>query len=1339
MAPPRTWLLKAGAALVVSGAALAIGPGAPWLVEHVADGQRVWRLGRIQIDGVSGSWLGDLRARRVWLADGAGIWLEAEDLTLRWRPQDLAFGAFRLDEARARAIDVLRQPALSERRRADGALDVHLGAITIDTLSLEAPVVGETADFTAELALDVRDRRLEGIEIGLRRTDSNADRALVLYQAGEALNVDVAGQVGGVLAHALGVPDKAVQARATGDGREAAFSAHIGAEALLTGAVHWRADDWAANADAQLHLLPRLATLSRRIGAEFAIEASGARTGSFTAHAETPFLALDLSGERDERGGLDGAARFVATTQRLSDIARESPFELGRAQLDGELHSAHGAIAIEATLDTREIDALGRRTRFSGPVQAMLTDEAFALSADLRAPEDTPALFARARLRTDLSYDRTRRRFALDRADLEGDAISLTGRGWATRGDGEFAGEWRVRRLDKLVPAAGGSAAGRWRAIDASEARAWIIAVDGQGEHVNDAPGVLAQLLGPSPRLDARLRYEDRGFTVSHARIDGARLRAGVVGRVVRGQADLALEASARGPLSIGGAEIAGAADATGRVTGPIGRPSITAHAALSSVAGGGITIEQPIVDFSLTPQAAGYVGRAEVQGLVSEQTLAATAEVSFHDGALRLTSIDGQWGALQAQGSASFAGEGANAALDINGILDGLGAGVAGRIAGRLDLTPENIAFNASIADGRLGELRVRTASLRALGTRDALDASFDMRGRLGQAPLTFAGDAKLRREGRVMELRIDGDGELARTQIATRSPIHVRWEHGATESSLDVAMADGAVTARWRDGERQLSGSARIENAPLGPLAAIWGERASGRIDGRIDLANAGRGLSGEADLTLTGARFAGRQRGMLDLRVVGDLDPTRLAATIDATSTEGLSARFEADAPVVTSTAPIRIALAPERRGRATWRINGPAASLWAAARLRDQSLEGELDGAGELSFGAGHLSGDGHIEIADGRFEDKLSGVTLIGLDARLGIGAQGVMIERFTASGPHGGRLSATGGGANPHSGEITVRVENVLVADRPDARALASGDLTFAWEGLHSTLSGALALQSADLDIAASPDAGIPTLEVVEVNRPGDEGESAPPTPAHRNGSTALDIAVTAPGRVFTRGRGLNAEWTLDLRLDGTARNPRLFGQARAVRGTLALSGQPFEIEEARITFDGDPLEAQIDMTAARDTADLSASLRLAGTARDPEITFTSDPPLPEDEILPHVLFGRSMQDLSPFEGAQLATSLAALSGRASLDLVDVARAAAGLDRFNVRQDEGGGFLVAGGVYLTRDVYVEVARTGLGQAQTRVEWTVRPRLVMITSFLGDADQRVSLRWRRESD
>ena len=307
----------------------------------------------------------------------------------------------------------------------------------------------------------------------------------------------------------------------------------------------------------------------------------------------------------------------------------------------------------------------------------------------------------------------------------------------------------------------------------------------------------------------------------------------------------------------------------------------------------------------------------------------------------------------------------------------------------------------------------------------------------------------------------------------------------------------------------------------------------------------------------------------------------------------------------------------------------------------------------------------------------------------------------------------------------------------------PDAFARASGALTLAWRDGQSSFSGDLNIAEASIDLAANPEAGIPTMEVIEINRPDLEDEIAADDDvrgqARRNGATRLDVNVRAPGRVFTRGRGVDAEWSMNLRLGGTSSRPLVYGTAEAIRGQIALSGAPFTLDAATITFDGDPLDARINLAATRDTADLSATLRLTGTARDPEIAFTSDPPLPEDEILPQILFGRGVADLSAFEAAQLASSLATLSGRASLDLVDAARAAAGLDRFAVRQDEAGGFLVAGGVYLTRDVYVEVARTGLGEAQTRLEWTMRPRLVLITTFQGNGDQRVSLRWRRESN
>ena len=1344
----RWWALAGGGALIGAGAFVALGPAAHVIVDHLGDGVRVWRLGRITIDDVSGGWIGNLHAGSVTIEDEEGVWLEAQDLDLDWSPQDILFGAVRLHAARAHSISVARRPLLLESRSSSGAMfDVFIGELHIDRLTLAEPAVGAAAEFSADVALDLHGWDVHTIDLALRRLDSDEDRLTVLYQSGEAyaLSLDLHSAPGGVIARALGVSEAGVSASARGRGDANAgateFSSNVGDAQWLTGATHWGANSWSAEGEAQLEALPALSGIARRLGPSVAFALSAAPDDStFTAHAETPFLAVDMEGELDEDGALDGPARFIATTQRLSDVARESPFELGEARLQGELRRARGTTAIRATLDAREIDALGQRAQLSGPVEAALTSARFTLTADLRAPDGASPLFANARLRTGMDYNRERGRFELSRSELTSDAIAMHAQGWVTGGDGEFAGEWRIRRLQALVGDLAGEAAGRWRAFaeGSGDARAWAIAIEGGGTRIDGSPEVIPQLLGAAPQLDARLRYENGGITVSHARVDGAQLRAGATGRIVRGEANLALEASARGPLTFGGAEIDGAIDATGRVTGRIARPALSMNGSLSSFAAGGVVVEAPVLSFALTPRGDGYAGRAEVSGVASGQALNGAADIAIGGGAISLTALDAQWGGMQAQGAARFGGRGVNAELDVNGARDGLVPGVRGRLAGELTLTPETILLDAHVADAGAGELRVRAATLRAEGPFSAIATTFDLRGRLRRAPLTFAGTAHLDLEGR--QARVDGRGTLAGADIFTRAPMTASWGGGRTEASLNVAVGDGVVQANWEERGQALNGAAMIEDAPIAPLAAIWDERATGRIDGRIALQSSGRGLSGDVDVRLDDARFAGRQRGSLDMRIVGNLTPSRIQGSIDAASTGGLVAHFEASAPVETSAVPIRIALARERRGQASWSVHGPAASLWAAARLQDQSLEGQLDGEGQLEFGAGYLSGDGHLEIIGGRFEDKLTGVTLVDLDARVALDDRGVTIENFTASGPRGGRLTATGGSSTNRQGAITVTLDDMRVADRPDARARASGELTLAWEGLQSTFSGELNILEAAVDIASNPEAGIPTLDVIEINRPGydDEGEDEENAP-RRNGSVTLDIAVTAPGRVYTRGRGVDAEWALDMRLGGTASNPLVFGSATAVRGAISLSGQPFEIEDAVIRFTGDPLDARINMTARRDTADLTAYMRLTGTARAPEITFTSDPPLPEDEILPQILFGRSVEDLSALEAAQLASSLAALSGRASFDLVDAARAATGLDRFAVRQDEDGGFLVAGGVYLTRDVYVEVARSGLGQAQTRVEWTVRPRLVLITSFLGNGDQRVSLRWRRETD
>lgn len=56
--------------------------------------------------------------------------------------------------------------------------------------------------------------------------------------------------------------------------------------------------------------------------------------------------------------------------------------------------------------------------------------------------------------------------------------------------------------------------------------------------------------------------------------------------------------------------------------------------------------------------------------------------------------------------------------------------------------------------------------------------------------------------------------------------------------------------------------------------------------------------------------------------------------------------------------------------------------------------------------------------------------------------------------------------------------------------------------------------------------------------------------------------------------------------------------------------------------------------------------------INIGGTAEDPQISFSSTPALPEDEVLSNLLFGAATPQLSPIQAIQLAASLNALRGR---------------------------------------------------------------------------------------
>jgi hypothetical protein len=95
-----------------------------------------------------------------------------------------------------------------------------------------------------------------------------------------------------------------------------------------------------------------------------------------------------------------------------------------------------------------------------------------------------------------------------------------------------------------------------------------------QGARIDGAPAIVPQMLGASPTLDTRMRYENGGITVSLTRASTAHTcapaqpvassKAKPISRLKPARADRSISAALKLPALF---------DATGRLTGRISRP----------------------------------------------------------------------------------------------------------------------------------------------------------------------------------------------------------------------------------------------------------------------------------------------------------------------------------------------------------------------------------------------------------------------------------------------------------------------------------------------------------------------------------------------------------------------------------------------------------------------------------------------------------------------------------------------------------------------------------------------------------------------------------------------
>ncbi|MES1197114.1 MAG: translocation/assembly module TamB domain-containing protein [Pseudomonadota bacterium] len=1347
----RRWTWRAGvggAALIVGASLVILGPAGPSLAAHLAEGASVWRLGRLHVEGVGGSGLGDLRVKSATLSDAQGIWARAEDLRLQWKPLSLLLGQVALKDLSAAHLHILRRPNLSPARGGGGVrFDTDLPAIGIADLDLADGVAGASARFSFAGAARTKDGALKALHLDLHRLDKPLDIVAIDYRTEGKLTLDAAidGAPGGVLANLARAPNAAIHVAARAKDGAGALDAALDRAPLASGALNWDERGWRGDGVLHLAKLPAAADLAARFGGVLRFAGSGdalaAAGAPFQATINSDVLEAAARGKLNNDAHAVGAVALAVQGKNLPALARELDFSAGSARFDGAVEFEAARVRISGRLGVSHAKRDGFDINGEGPVEVFVAGKDVRFTGELGdgeigAPDFMRRVTAGARLNVEGAYDRTNGAFRLSSFTVRSPHGALAGAGLIDDHVASFSGTWDVGELGLVLDGAHGAARGQWTLNDKADAPVVVKAQGAARQFSGYAP--FGALLGPTPKIDASLRFTGGGTLVEYARVEGPRLRLGARGRLVGDNANLAIEASARGPANIAGVSFAGAADATGALTGKLADPIIMMEANLATLNLGGATLQNVVATLDLAPAQGGRRGRVGLEGMLFGRPASGSANLALTQDKLAFENLETHWAQVVGKGRAQIAGGMFSTYVDISGMLDGLAPEVSGAVTGTIEYanarTGDNLQLNLALRGARLGAVAADEAKASLTGPLAAMKAQLDAKGWAGEQAITLSanGDAAVSEGGWVAQL--GARGQFAGAAIETRAPLVLRAKGEVFEAQGAASLGGGSVEASWRGNRDDVSIDARFDKAPLEILTAMMEQPAAGALSGEVRLYGAKKSLGGNADLTFTDARLARRSRDAVNAHLTANLGGGMLRGAIDARSGRGLVASVQGQAPMTAEAAPFRLTPVRGSMLQANWKVSGPVEGLWALFGPLDQTLGGQVDGEGAVRFANGGVTGDGRMVISAGAFDDKFSGVKLREIDAVMTFDEKGVSLDRFSATDGKAGRITGAGRLDGQDDGKLNLKLSNVVLADRPDAHAAGDGDLALEWRKGGATLSGEIRLNQADMRMLDAGTAPAPLIDVIEINRPG-----PPPRAAAKPDSVIsprLDLRIVAPGRVYTRTRGLEAEWSLDLKLAGDLAKPLLYGEARLVRGDFNLAGRRFDLARGVIKFSGDADDAEIDVAASAAGPALTANVALTGRALDPQIALTSDPALPEDEILPELLFGRSSRDLNGFEAAQLAASLATLAGKSAFDLAAVARAAVNLDRLEVR-DDGGGVLVAGGKYWTRDVYVEVSGGALGRAGTAVEWQVRPRLFVISSFLTNGDQRVAVRWRQE--
>ncbi len=208
-------------------------------------------------------------------------------------------------------------------------------------------------------------------------------------------------------------------------------------------------------------------------------------------------------------------------------------------------------------------------------------------------------------------------------------------------------------------------------------------------------------------------------------------------------------------------------------------------------------------------------------------------------------------------------------------------------------------------------------------------------------------------------------------------------------------------------------------------------------------------------------------------------------------------------------------------------------------------------------------------------------------------------------------------------------GQLHLSGENLRVVNIPEARVQASPDVYMKLDGHRIDVTGTVTLPYARL---LRPD----TLTNAQRTSNDEIIVSSDQGPASESFHVFSDLTLKLGERVTIDTLGLVGRLSGSLRTvaDDSGFN-RGTGELQVEEGKYTAYGRKLDIERGRLQFKDGPLnDPIIDLRAVKAFPDITAGVNVRGTLRQPRLTFFSDPPVSQSQIVSLLIAGGSLDTI---------------------------------------------------------------------------------------------------------